>query len=209
MRVITLLAASLTLLNLVSANCGATTLIINPSAFASGQDSGPADGIFDSFTDIGAVNNNGFTDVRSNAEFDLSGLAASGVASATLSFTILAEEGVRQLQLFGYAGDNQVTLADFSTGVMLTQFALDTGTASTFSVSFDVAGALNFLLANGQNSAGFGLREAPANDSNYLIMFVSEGDLGPQLTVTTVPAPAAAGSFISALLLLGWRRRSA
>src|SRR4029079_16722324 len=95
----------------------ADAINLNVVSVATGEDNGPQDGVFDSFTilNLGSVNNNGFTSFRTAFEFSLSGLpTGSTINSATLTAVLTNFEGTREIAVHGYAGDGIVQLSDFA-----------------------------------------------------------------------------------------------
>ena len=201
------LGASLAAVLLVPAfSAHAGTAVLVPASLASAIDNGPADGAFDSFTGEGSINNNGFTELRTNMEFDLAGLTPGSVGSATLTFTLTAFEGVRQLEVHGGGGDGSVDLADFSLDGLIEAIVLDTTSASVVSYSIDVTMAVQAALLGGASHVAFGVRESPANSANFDVIFMEIFGPGPQLTVTAVPLPAAGALMPAALVLVGLAR---
>lgn len=162
--------------------CVSTLLMAGPTSadvvnlkyasIATCVDEGEQDGVCDSFADsnLGSVNNNGYTSFRTAFEFDLSGLPAGAIVnSATLTMVLTNWEGSRALQARGYAGDGTVHLADCDNldGLVGT-FGVDP--SGTQTVTLDVTGFVAGLVAGGGPFAGFNVREEPANASNFLVM---------------------------------------
>lgn len=159
---------------------------LNFDVIATGEDYGPQDGVYDAFPpyNLGSVNNNGYTSYRTAFEFDLSGIPSGAtIQSAQLVLDLSNFEGTRTIEVHGYPGSGTVQLADFArNGLVATQSVDPSGTQHfTLDVSSFVAG----LVANGQTSAGFNVREEPANAPNYTVMFLEGVNAGvlPQLTI--------------------------
>ena len=174
--------------------CVSTLLLAGPTSadvvnlkyasIATCVDEGPQDGVCDSFVDLsnlGLVNNNEYTSFRTAFEFDLSGLPAGAIVnSATLTMVLTNWEGTRALQAHGYAGDGTVQLSDCDNldGLVGT-FGVDP--IGTQTVTLDVTGFVAGL-AGGGPFAGFGVREEPANTSNFTVMSL-DGQYTPVLFV--------------------------
>lgn len=164
----------------------ASTLVLNYTSIATGRDNGPQDGIFDSFTipNLGSIVNNGFTSFRTALEFDLSAIPASAtISSAILDFRITAFEGMRSVQVHGYADDGLVQLGDFSRDALVGTVSVNASGTQVFSL--DVTPFIAGLAGSSNTFAAFGFREEPANASNFTVMFMSLGFV-PSLSVTYV-----------------------
>lgn len=170
---------------LLAGSMSAEVLNLKYASIATCVDEGPQDGICDSFLDLsnlGLVNNNGYTSFRTAFEFDLSGLPAGAIVnSASLTMVLTNWEGTRALQAHGYAGDGTVQLSDCDNldGLVGT-FGVDP--IGTQTVTLDVTGFVAGLFAGGCPFAGFGVREEPANTSNFTVMSL-DGQYTPVLFV--------------------------
>lgn len=164
----------------------ASTLVLNYTSIATGRDNGPQDGNFDSFTipGLGAINNNGFMSFRTALEFDLSAIPASAtISSAILDFHVSSFEGTRSVQVHGYADDGLVQLGDFSRNALVGNVTVNPSGTQVFSI--DVTPFIAGLAGSSYSFAAFGLREEPANASNFTVMYLTLGVV-PSLSVTYV-----------------------
>jgi len=168
----------------------ADVIALNFIAAATGEDAGPQDGVFDGFApfNLGSVNNNGWTSLRTAFEFDLSGVpTGSTITSAQLIMDLSNWGGARTIQVHGYAGDGTVQLADFARDALLATAGVNpTGTQR---LTLDVTSYVGGLAASGQTFAGFNVREEPANDVNYVVMNLEGVTAGyfPQLSIEFTP----------------------
>src|SRR5688572_10352585 len=168
----------------------ATVTTLDFVAAASATDEGPQDGVFDAFlipSDELAVNNNGFTSLRGAVEFDLAGIPSDvTINAATLSLLVNFVEGTRQIELHGYAGDGSVSLGDFSRNGLVNSTTLNPPGSEM--VLFDATAFLSDLVTTGGSFAGFNLREEPANDSNFIVLFFAkDGPPRPRLSIDFTP----------------------
>jgi hypothetical protein len=149
----------------------ADVLNLNFVSVNTGVDNGPQDGIFDAFApfNLGSVNNNGFTSFRTAFEFSVSGLpVGSTVNSAKLTMALTNFEGMRAIEVHGYAGNGTVQLSDLALNGLVATASASAGGTQAF--IFDVTSFVSDLAAGGGTFAGFNVREEPANASNFLVM---------------------------------------
>ncbi len=163
---------------------------LNFVAAATGEDTGPQDGVFDQFVpfNLGSVNNNGWTSFRTAFEFDLSGIPAGAtIVSAQLIMDLSNFDGTRTIELHGYAGDGTVQLADLARNGSLAKVNVDASGTQRFTL--DVTSFVGGLAASSQKFAGFNVREEPANDVNYGVMNLEGVAQGyfPRLSVEFSP----------------------
>lgn len=114
--------------------------------------------------------------------------------------------------IYGYTGDGAITLSDYSSGALLSDVSINAGSLATITV--DVAGLINALIALNDQYAGFriGWEDAAINSFQFvqfsnLSKFFS---LSYQLAPNPAPLPPALPLFaagLGALGLLGWRRK--
>jgi hypothetical protein len=184
--------AGFLLLVLTGTPVSATVIDLNFVAAATGTDNGPQDGVFDAFVlSLGAVNNNGFTSLRTALEFDISAVPAGSVINgATLTMLVGFVEGTRQVALHGYVGDGTISLGDLSLNGIVGNAALSPPGSQT--LLFDSTAFINSLVAGGEPFAGFNIREDPANLSNFGVLYFL--DAAPRLSVDfvarAVPEPS-------------------
>ena len=177
-----LLCSAIALLILAPA-VNSEAIIKQYSVGSTGIDNGPQDGMFDEFTEpnLGSVNNNGFTSMRTAVEFDIAEFRGP-VESATLTVDISNWQGQRALQLHSFVGDGKPDLSDFN----LVEFesAVTLSPTGTQTIVFDVAEAVNHSIAEKSRFVGFNFAEEPASAENYLIMSMSMGYF-PTLSITS------------------------
>ena len=155
------------------------------ASIATCVDEGPQDGVCDSFLDLsnlGLVNNNGYTSFRTAFEFDLSGLPAAAIVnSATLTMVLTNLGGDAGSASAWLCRDGTVQLSDCDNldGLVGT-FGVDP--IGTQTVTLDVTGFVAGLFAGGGPFAGFGVREEPSNTSNFTVMSL-DGQYTPVLFV--------------------------
>ena len=187
------LAMALGMLLVFVPSANATLITLNPTDFATGEDSGPQDGVYDAFVpfNTGSVNNNGFTSLTTAMEFSLAAIPAGAtINSATLSTFISNFEGARTLQMNGYAGDGSVQLADLSIESLVATFNI--GPSPTPLIADTTSLVANILTGNGQ-FAGFNVQEDPPNGLNFTVMFLEHPQTSLAIDYTapvTVPEPA-------------------
>jgi hypothetical protein len=112
----TRLSSILGILLLFDSPAGAAQITFSPVVFETAIDNGPEDGIVDALdaSQLGSVNDNGFTSYRTAFEFSLGGIPVeSTINSATLMFRLQNSEGTRDVRVDGYAGDGAPNLTDF------------------------------------------------------------------------------------------------
>ncbi len=163
------------------------------ASIATGVDEGPQEGIFEHFTtgNLGSVNNNGYTSMRTAFEFDLSAApAASQIASVTLTTEIKNGEGTRSIEIHGYSGDGTVQLADLTRDRLVSTASV--GPSGRQYLTYDVTGFVTELLASGGTFVGFNVREEPANEANYIVMWL--GTIYLTVNVDTTPPTIAASA---------------
>jgi hypothetical protein len=169
---------------------GAASADLGFVAGATAEDRGPQDGVFDAFTpsNFGSVDNNGFTSLRTDLEFNLSPIpVGSTVSTATLSVHIGFVEGTRSLVLNGYAGDGAIQLIDFSRDGLVGSAIL---AGTSHDLMFDATGFIRGLIGGGNVFAGFNFREDPANIPNFTIFNIDmTGPAAPLLSINFVPVP--------------------
>jgi len=194
------------ILGLITLACAAPVhaqrvLTLQPVQYVTGIDQGQADGIFDDVSPGNAgVENNGYTELRGAASFDLSSLAAQriSVRSATLSLTINSTDGNREFVAHAFGDDGGVQLTDFARDATVGHISLPPSFALQ-TVSFDVTSLLNNVISRSPFLTVVA-REEPANTSNFLVMYVTaslrvEYDVhGTQVTQTDVANVSAFGS---------------
>ena len=158
---------------------------------ATAEDVGPQDGVFDVFSpfNLGSINNNGYTSLRTALEFDLSSIPFGAIVqNATLAAHIGWVDGTRSLGLHSYAGDGTIQLLDFSRDGLVGNAILTP--RPSHDLVFDVTGFIRGLVGGGDAFAGFNFREDPANDVNFLIFRIDMTGPGePLLCVSFVPGP--------------------
>jgi hypothetical protein len=160
-------------------------------AAAAAEDIGPQDGLFDAFgpSNLGSIDNNGFESFRTALEFDIAAIPAGMIIeSATLTLNANVFEGTRNLEVNGYVGDGMVKLQDFSVDDPIGNEILPPGTSQN--LVFDVTGFVNNLADNGDQFAGFNLRENPPSASNFTLFNIDMNGLdSPHLSITFEPVP--------------------
>ena len=167
-----------------AASVHAEDVSLNVVTIATGVDVGPQDGVFDEFAtfSLGSVNNNGWTSFRTAFEFDLSRFQpGSTINSALLTMALTNFEGTRAVEVHSYAGDGTVQLSDFALNGLAGTVSL--GPTGTQTLNFDVTAIVADLVANGATIAGFNLREEPANNTNFLVMFLEGLPFLPVLSI--------------------------
>lgn len=173
-----LVALTLAMLLINPVTGQAATIILDAMDVQSGRDNGPKDGIFDAFVNPGTPSlvDNGFTEFRMGAEFDLS-LVSNSITSATLSFVANDTNTSAQIAIYGFEGDGLVSLLDIGfTGNLLGSSSGQIGVNS-----LDVTGFITNELVG--NFAGFSFDEAlrqPSPTTNRFSSF--------QLTLETTDA---------------------
>jgi hypothetical protein len=178
---------------LVHSEARATTINLNFVDAATAIDYGPQDGVFDAFDPLnfGSVNNNGWTSLRTAIEFDISAVpAGSTINAAVLNMYVNFVKGTRSIVLHGYAGDGVVQLNDFSFNGLVDSMILNP--PGSQSVVFNVVAFINSLVTDGKGFAGFNVREDPANDFNFTVLFFNTD---PRLSIdftspSAIPEPA-------------------
>ena len=179
---------------------------------ATAADDGPQDGVFDAFRplqdDLGLVNNNGWSSLRTAFEFDLRALPPGAtINSASLDVHLNNFEGTRQIALNGYARDGTLYLSDFALGGLV---GAGTVGPTPAVLSFSVTSILSQLQSSGAAFAGFNFREDPANEFNFTVMSLNiAGHDAPELSVdySLVPEPTGLAILgLGVVLLLGWRQ---
>ena len=162
----------------------ASQLVLDYSSLATATDQGPQDGVFDSFTpaNLGSVNNNGYTSLRTAFEFSLASIPPNAtIDAAVVTVRLYNDPGISSLQLHGYSGDGAVALGDFARDGPVATFSAGTwGQFFQLDVSTFIAG----LITTGSPYAGFNVREQPANGSNATVMGLDVTAWRPVLTVT-------------------------
>ena len=162
----------------------ASQLVLNYVSLATARDQGPQDGVFDAFTpaNLGSVNNNGYTSLRTAFEFSLASIPPGAtIDAAVLTVRLYNDLDPRSLQVHGYSGDGAVTLGDFARDGLVATFSAGTwGQFFQLDVSTFIAG----LISAGSSYAGFNVREQPANSSNFTIMNLDATAWPPVLVVT-------------------------
>ena len=164
---------------LSAAPAPADVINLNYISVATGEDDGPQDGVFDSFSipNLGSVNNNGWASLRTAFEFNISGLPTGFTLNkANLTFSIANFEGARTIGVHGYTGDGTVQLSDFSINGLVGTATVGPDGSQVFNI--DVTDFVDDLVANNRTFVGFNVREEPANTSNFTIM---------QLALTGLP----------------------
>jgi hypothetical protein len=167
-----------------------TPLALSYVSLATATDQGPQDGVFDAFVpdNLGSVNNNGYTSMRTAFEFSLAAIPPDAtIDAAVLTVALSNFEGTRSLQVHGYSGDGTVTLADFARTGLVASFTAGIGTQS---FQFDVTSFIRNLTSTGGSYAGFNVREQPANGSNFTVMNLALAGSPPNLNVTYSPPRA-------------------
>lgn len=199
LRILIVMLAGALMLNLGStpmAHAGSvvaqqqTVVDRNYVSIGTGVDSGPQDGVFDYLDagNLGSVSNNGWTSYRTAFEFSLSSLPVGWtINSIKLTMSLDNFDGTRAVQVHGYAGDGTVQLNDLSRDGLVGTASIDPSGAHT--VILDVTSFVAGLVANGGTFAGFNIREAPANTSNFLIMRLGAMPYDPKLSITLQPPP--------------------
>lgn len=120
-----------------------------------------------------SINNNGTTEFRVFFEFDIQE-AFGGVtlSSATLRLPVSSFEGAgeRTIELHGYAGDGTPSLSDLTQDNLITSATILLNGLNAY--TFDVLPQIEALVSTDESIAGFNVREAPANASNFTVMAV-------------------------------------
>jgi hypothetical protein len=169
----------------------AATINLGYSSGATAEDQGPQDGVFDAFSplNLGAINNNGFTSLRTALEFNISSIpAGSSIVFATLDLRFVFVEGTRSLMLHGYAGDGTIQLDDFSRNGFVAGAVLPPG--GNTELMLDATGFIQGLVNSHNAFAGFNLREDPANVPNFTVFRIEmTGPAAPLLSINFVPVP--------------------
>ena len=151
----TRLSSILGILLLFDSPAGAAQITFSPVVFEAAVDDGPEDGIFDAFVDasqVGSVNDNGFTSFRTAFEFSLQGIPSeSTINSATLMFRLENSEGTRGVRVDGYAGDGAPNLTDFGFDNLLSSMSI--APDPFFPVDLDTTNFVSALFANGDGFA--------------------------------------------------------
>lgn len=149
------------------------------------------------------------------AEFSFAGTGLSSVSGAIVT---LFDAGVGNMEgfsfavdLYGYAGDGQVTSSDFTVGSYFRTATWSRYGDPQGQFAFDVTDFVNAQLALGTEIIGVNLR-APLETTNcctttFLFFDGALGDHPPTLSLEPVPLPPGAWLFGSALGLMGWCRR--
>lgn len=173
-------------------------------AGASGVDYGPQNGVFDDYINSGTLSvvNNGYTSFRAAFEFDISDIAPGSLLhSATLTVRPEYVEGLRMLEVHGYAGDSMIELADFSRNGLVGNTLAHAG-----QLTFDVTAMVAAVLGDGLTLVGFNVREEPPPAANLTVMFLAAPTLSIDAT-SPVPLPPAIVLFSGALAALRGMRR--
>ena len=216
-RRLSLSALALSLAAAVPLVSRAAVLDVYYSSLATGRDGGPQDGVFDAIVAPGmaGVSNNGWTSMRTAFEFTLSALPTNAVINAaTVTMTVGWVDGTRQVALHGYAGDGAVTLADFALDGLMGVRTLSPSSTPAIAqhLSFDVSDFLKGLASGDRTFVGFNLREDPANEPNYEVLYFDTRPsyYAPRLSVdyTTRAAPEPSSLLLLAagvMALAAWR----
>lgn len=154
---------------------------------------GAKNGVADSVLDGGLVQvlNVPSMEDRGLVEFRMSELAGTTVSSAELVLPVFDSNGPfpYAIDVFGYAGDGNLTLSDWSAGSLLASFTFS-GEAA---VTVDATSFLGDALAHGWAYAGFNLRFASpsALDDNGPYIAFGAHDCPPTviLRVNETPEP--------------------
>jgi hypothetical protein len=157
---------------------------VSPAAIATGEDFGPQDGTFDRLTttNLGSVNNNGFTSFRTALEYRLPALPSDAIVdSIALKLAIGNSEGSRSLQVHGYEGDGTVQLTDFALDGLAATATVQPG--GYLNLALDVTGFLASRGAGAGRVMGFNIREEPPNAANYMIMSIRVDPGPPVLSI--------------------------
>jgi hypothetical protein len=186
-------------------NAVASRITISPFVLGTAVDDGPQDGVFDSFTpsNLGSVDNNGYTSFRTAFEFQLPAIpVGSTINAAALTLIDNVFEGPRQLALYGYAGDGILDLNDFSEGTLLgSSTVLPVGSQV---VIFDTTSLVDSLMGGSSAFAGFNVREEPPNTPNFTVMILDVNSTSPALTIDfTEPLPEPSPLWLLGTVLVG------
>ena len=149
---------------------------------------------------------------RGVVEFDISGFTFP-IASANITLrhfrTTLFPSTVTNYEVFGYAGNGTVDLADYSAGALAASFQR-TGTGLGAPMALDVTAAVNSALGSSANFVGFNIRqieERSDGDAEFSRFGVPVlGHEHPVLMIVAVPEPSALGAFVGlGVLILRYR----
>jgi hypothetical protein len=146
------------------------------------------------------------------------GVAGTGVTAVSSALVTLRDGQVGNsegryfaVDLYGYAGDGQVTGDDYDVGTYIGSATWDRYGLPPGEFRFDIAAFVNSQLALGTSFIGLNLRPSPPSSHCCTTTFIyfdgGTGDNPPTLTLQPVPVPASAVLLASAFGLLGWVRR--
>ncbi|MEP4147674.1 MAG: hypothetical protein ABJL54_10655 [Halioglobus sp.] len=175
-------------LALLSTNpfASADVLELFPVASRTAEDCCPTNGKWEENSSVylGSVSNSGYSEIRTNIEFNISSLPKR-IDSATLTINI-GYAGQRWLALHSFEGEGDASLSLFNVENLLASVSLSDSSENR-SVVFDVTGEVRELLGRRVHNAGFSFREDPPNDQGYTIMHVSLDNItvAPKLTINT------------------------
>lgn len=180
-------AAPFILMGLAPNTVRAETLI--PSIIGSVFDSAPFDGVGDGVGDVPFISAATFTHHRAVFEFDLSGVPAGTIQTASLTGLVASnngfDTGTRIHNVDVFSGDGNVTLADYDApGTAAGSFSHPSGGSTAFNL--DVATMLQTLLDGG--ATHFGVRISAGADPQFPDVIVDEPETPLQLTFTIAPA---------------------